>query len=117
MVNRKLIRPSLSELREQQQQVSSKFAGAQRKRVPPEQTNAEQYYYLKQMSSKTPMVIKLLDGELIRGVIEWYDRSCIKVNRETEPNLLILKHQIKYMFKENEVKGSDENVLTAEIEE
>jgi host factor-I protein len=117
MVNRKLIRPSLSDLREQQQQ-PQKYGNAQRKRIPPEQTNAEQYYYLKQMSSKTPMVIKLTDGEVIHGVIEWYDRYCIKVNRDTEPNLLIPKHQIKYMFKENEVKGSDENVMTSsEMEE
>jgi len=116
MVNRKLIRPSLSDLREQAANKYSSPGGqpaAQRRRVPPEQTNAEQYYYVKQMSSKTPMVIKLMDGELIRGVIEWYDRYCIKVNRETEPNLLIPKHQIKYMFKENEVKGSDENILTS----
>lgn len=120
MVNRKLIRPSLSDLREQQQPGPPKYANAQqqqRRRVPPEQTNAEQYYYLKQMSSKTPMVIKLADGELIHGVIEWYDRYCLKVNRDTEPNLLIPKHQIKYMFKENEVKGSDENILTSEMEE
>src|SRR5512132_3800430 len=116
MVNRKLIRPSLSDLRDQQMQ--PKFGNVQRKRVPPEQTNAEQYYYLKQMSSKTPMVIKLSDGELIHGVIEWYDRACIKVNRDAEPNLLIPKQQIKYMYKENEVKGSDENVLTSsEMEE
>ncbi len=108
MVNRKLIRPSLSDLREQP---SAKFANVQRKRVPPEQTNAEQYYYLKQMANKTPMLVKLLDGEEIHGVIEWYDRDCIKVNRETEPNLLFPKCQIKYMFKENEIKGSDENVL------
>ena len=116
MVNRKLIRPSLSDLREQQQG-PPKYGNAPRKRVPPEQTNAEQYYYLKQMSSKTPMVIKLVDGETIRGVIEWYDRFCIKVNREMEPNLLIPKHQIKYMYKENEIKGSDENVMTHDMEE
>lgn len=115
MVNRKLIRPSLSDLREQA--TSNKYANAQKKRVPPDQTNAEQYYYLKQMSSRTPIVVKLLDGEEIRGVIEWYDRNCIKVNRETEPNLLIPKHVIKYMYKENEVKGSDENVLPADEEE
>jgi len=63
------------------------------------------------------MVIKLVDGETIRGVIEWYDRFCIKVNREMEPNLLIPKHQIKYMYKENEIKGSDENVLTHDMGE
>jgi len=105
MVNRKLIRPSLSDLREQEQ---GKFSRGQRKRVPPEQTNAEEYYYLKQMAGKTPMVVRLVDGEEIRGVIEWYDKNCIKVNRETEPNLLIPKHSIRYMFKENEVKDLDE---------
>ncbi len=99
MANRKLIRPSLSDLREQS---SAKYANAQKKRVPPEQTNAEQYYYLKQMSAKTPMVVKLVDGEELRGVIEWYDKSCIKVNREGAPNLLLPKQSIKYMYKEEE---------------
>ena len=108
MVNRKLIRPSLSNLKEQP---PSKYIEGQRKRIPPEGTNAEQYYYLKQMSNKTPMVVKLVDGEEIFGMIEWYDKSCIKVNRETEPNLLIPKHVIKYIYKKNEVKESEGNVL------
>lgn len=105
MVNRKLIRPSLSELKEQAQ---NKYANAQRKRVPPEQTHAENYYYLKQMSGKNPMVVKLIDGEEIHGVIEWYDKHCIKVNRTSEPNLLIPKQNIKYIYKENEVKGEND---------
>ena len=105
MVNRKLIRPSLSELKEQGM---NKYATAQRKRVPPEQTFAENYYYLKQMSGKNPVVVKLVDGEEIHGVIEWYDKYCIKVNRASEPNLLIPKHNIKYIFKENEVKGEND---------
>ena len=71
--------------------------------APPEQTNAENFYYLKQMNSKTPMVIVMTDGEEIRGWIEWYDRACIKVNREGAPNLLIQKHWIKYLFKEEEL--------------
>ena len=47
----------------------------------------------------------LRDGEQIHGTIEWYDRDCIKVNRQDGPNLLVSKHSIKYMYKENE--GSD----------
>jgi sRNA-binding regulator protein Hfq len=95
-VNRKLIRPSLTELKEQS------AARQQRKKpVPPEQTNAENFYYVKQMQSKTPMVVVLCDGETIHGVIEWYDKQCIKVNRQTEPNLLIYKPSIKYLYKEN----------------
>src|SRR5687767_12386086 len=68
------------------------------KSPPPEVTHAENFYYLKQMNSKTPMVIVMNDGEQIHGCIEWYDRTCLKVNREGAPNLVIQKHCIKYLF-------------------
>ncbi len=74
--------------------------------APPETTNAENFYYLKQINTKTPIVIVMTDGELIRGWIEWYDKSCLKVNREGAPNLLIQKHCIKYLFKEEEIRES-----------
>jgi host factor-I protein len=70
-----------------------------KKSTPPEQTNAEQFYYSKQMQGKTHMVVLLTDGEQIEGVIEWYDRDCLKLNREGAPNLLLYKHCIKYMYK------------------
>lgn len=73
------------------------------KATPPEATNAENFYYLKQMSSKTPMVVVLTDGEELRGWIEWYDKSCLKLNRDGAPNLLIQKHCIKYLFKQEEL--------------
>jgi sRNA-binding regulator protein Hfq len=99
-VNRKLIRPNLADLKDQ---LASKSAAAPRpRRVPPEQTNAESFYYLKQMNSKTPMVVVLQDGEEIRGIIEWYDKNCLKLNRVDRPNLLLLKHNIKYLYKESE---------------
>src|ERR1700720_616921 len=79
-------------------------SGAGRKPAPPEQTNAENFYYQKQMQSKTPMVIVLRDGEEIHGMIEWYDKSCLKVSRNGQSNLLIYKPAIKYMFKEGENK-------------
>lgn len=120
MNNRKLIRPSLKDVKdtgnrpiEQQQPPimqnvpgQSNITFARRKHIPAEQTNAESFYYLKQMQTKTPMVITLQDGEQIRGVIEWYDRNCLKVNRHKEPNLMILKHNIKYIYKqEDEPRG------------
>ena len=70
-----------------------------KKAVPPEQTNAENFYYLKQMQSKTMMTIVLQDGEELHGVIEWYDKTCLKVNRDEGPNLLVYKPNIKYMYK------------------
>ena len=77
--------------------------GGGKKPAPPEQTNAENFYYQKQMQTRTQMVIVLRDGEEVHGIIEWYDRNCIKVNREDgQPNLMIYKPAIKYMYKEGE---------------
>jgi len=74
-----------------------------RKRPPPPmETNAELFYYKKQIDAHTPMVIVLLDGEEIEGTIEWYDRGALKVNRKSAPNLLLLKRNVKYMYKADE---------------
>ena len=110
--NRKLIRPSLNrndhnhgpahnhapaERRERDRPAAPAKKGA-----PAEQTNAENFYYQKQMQTKTSMVIVLRDGEEVHGTIEWYDKHCIKLNRTGAPNLVIYKPAIKYMFKEGE---------------
>ena len=97
--NRRLIRPPYNE--NKQQQTASKKP-PQKKAAPPEQTNAENFYYIKQMQSKTPMVIVLKDGEELHGCIEWYDKGCLKINRDGAPNLLIFKPNIKYMYKASE---------------
>jgi host factor-I protein len=97
-LNRRLIRPSLTEVKEQMA-TRKTTSTLNKKSIPPDQTNAENYYYVKQMQSKTPMVIVLKDGETLTGIIEWYDKGCLKVNREGAPNLLIFKPNIKYMYK------------------
>jgi len=77
--------------------------------VPPEQTHAESFYYKKQMDNRTLMVIVLQDGEELRGSIEWYDRGCIKLHRTEGPNLLVLKHNIKYMYKIEDAEGNGDS--------
>lgn len=125
-MNRKLIRTTLAEVKGKAREVpqprersngsrGSSERGQERaaqqqptsvqvkKRVPPPiETNAEIFYYKKQIDAHTVMVIVLLDGEEIEGTIEWYDRGAIKVNRKSAPNLLLLKRNIKYMFKADE---------------
>ncbi|MDQ2974896.1 MAG: hypothetical protein M3R69_05720 [Acidobacteriota bacterium] len=73
-----------------------------RRTPPPMETNAELFYYKKQIDAHTPMIIVLLDGEEIEGTIEWYDRGALKVNRKSAPNLLLLKRNVKYMYKADE---------------
>ncbi|MGD0013317.1 MAG: hypothetical protein ABSD56_02655 [Bryobacteraceae bacterium] len=96
--NRKLIRPALVEMKEQPS-ASRRNNSAPKRMVPPEQTNAENFYYVKQMQARTPMVFVLKDGETIEGTIEWYDRTCLKIHRDGAPNLLLYKPSIKYMYK------------------
>jgi sRNA-binding regulator protein Hfq len=123
-VNRKLIRPTLAEVRSKTretpvtapakpiivQRAVKEPSGAasaapqpaiqvRKRQPPPAETFAELYYYKKQIDAHTLMVIVLQDGEEVEGTIEWYDRNALKINRHTEPNLLLLKHNIKYMFK------------------
>ena len=109
--NRKLIRPALNrndhphtdgERRERIGDRADRGGSNAKKTPPPEQTHAENFYYQKQMQTKTPMVLVLQDGEEIHGVIEWYDKYCLKVNRTGAANLLIYKPSIKYMYKESE---------------
>ncbi len=128
-MNRKLIRTTLAEVKGKAREVpqprersngssraASDSGGQQRERAaqqhmpvqvkkrvpPPNETNAEIFYYKKQIDAHTPMVLVLLDGEEIEGTIEWYDRGALKVNRKGAPNLLVLKRNIKYIYKADE---------------
>ena len=102
-MNRKLIRPDLTELSEHRHTTLTTPKYFQKRRgIAPDQTNAESNYYLKQMANHTPMVIVLKDGDRIHGTIEWYDRAALKVNRADAPNILLMKDTVKYMYKEDD---------------
>jgi host factor-I protein len=107
MVNRKLFRPALPDVKEQYapraaQPSQRSEAPPRKKPAPPEQTFAENFYYVKQMQSRTPVAVVLTDGEVLHGIVEWYDRDCIKLTRHGSPNLLIYKHCIRYLYKDGE---------------
>jgi host factor-I protein len=103
MVNRKLFRPSLTEVKDQfTARPASGGAQAHKKPAPPEQTHAENFYWVKQMQARTPVAVVLTDGEVLRGTVEWYDRDCIKLTRYGSPNLMIYKQVIKYIYKDGE---------------
>lgn len=106
MVNRKLFRPPHAEAKEsygpRPAQSGPQSAPPRKKPAPPEQTFAENFYYVKQMQARTPVAVVLTDGQTLRGVVEWYDRDCIKLTRFGNPNLLIYKHCIRYVYKDGE---------------
>ena len=112
--NRKLIRPSLPRPLDAgrlhavtpvlpRAPQAARSAAPARKAAPPEQTHAENFYYQKQMQARIPLVFVLKDGEEIHGVLDWYDRQCLKVTRtDGQPNLLLYKPSIKYIYKQAE---------------
>jgi len=107
-MNRKLIRPNLTEIKERMSQDKEREKEAAHKRMhPPTDTFAESYYYLKQMNKKTPMAVVYTDGETVQGYIEWYDRNCIKLNRDNAPNLLIYKSSIRCIYKVEDVPDAE----------
>ena len=71
--------------------------GRKGKTPPPEET-FEEVAYLKWLGEKQkPVSIKLVDGEMVRGWIEYYDRNMVRLTREGAPNLFIFKHEIMYI--------------------
>lgn len=107
MVNRRMFRPGFQDAKEQAPPRANHGSGhsgpaPSKKPAPPEVTHAENFYWVKQMQSHTPMVIVLDDGEKLHGTIEWYDRDCIKLTRQGSPNLLLFKRVIRYIYKDGD---------------
>ncbi len=117
-VSRKLIRPTLPtpehhvEAGNGTSQIVERPARAerrdrpQRKSFAPEQTFAENFYFQKQLQTKTLLTVVLKNGETINGTVEWYDKNCVKLSRTGKPNLLLYKTAIRYIYKSAEdVRG------------
>ena len=66
----------------------------------PEQTFEEAKYLKRLIENATPVRVKMADGEEVRGTIEYYDQSFIRLTRDGEPNLFIFKQDIKYLSEE-----------------
>ena len=71
------------------------------KAAPPDSANQEVAYLKSLTERQQPVAIKLVDGETVRGWIEYYDRNMLRLTRDGQPNLFIFKHQIAYIEDSN----------------
>src|SRR5438132_13171498 len=71
-----------------------------RRQAAPETTFREAEYIDRLSKSRTPVVVKLIDGEEVKGWIEYYDKDIIRVTRETGPSLFIYKNRVKYLYED-----------------
>src|SRR5512147_298948 len=67
-------------------------------KTPPPEETMQEAAYLKMLGEKQkPVSIKLRDGEIVRGWVEYYDRYMVRLTREEGPNLFIFKSEIMYI--------------------
>jgi host factor-I protein len=71
------------------------------KPAPPPAETSEEASYLKALGEKQKHVrLKLVDGEIVEGWIEYYDKSMLRLTRQNQPNLFIFKHDVVYISEE-----------------
>jgi host factor-I protein len=71
---------------------------AKHTRTPPPEDTFEEAAFLKTLGEKQkPVSVKLMDGQIVHGWIEYYDRNMVRLTREGAPNLFIFKHEIMYI--------------------
>lgn len=66
----------------------------------PESTLEETNYLQHLTTTSAPVCVKLVTNEELRGVIEFFDSTFLRLTRQDGPNLFIYKHEIKYLYEE-----------------
>jgi host factor-I protein len=69
--------------------------------TPPEETSQEAAYLKSLGEKQRPVRIKLADGEIVNGWIEYYDKNMVRLTRDEKPNLFIFKHEIMYIAEDD----------------
>jgi host factor-I protein len=64
-------------------------------------TNEEAAHLSSLTEKKSAVSIKLVDGELVSGWIEYYDTNMVRLTRDGKPNLFIFKDRIAYIAEED----------------
>ncbi len=76
--------------------MTSPLSSRRRSKTPPPGETGQEALYLRSLSERQVIVnIKLRDGESVRGWIEYFDDSMLRLTREGQPNLFIYKNQIR----------------------
>ena len=71
-----------------------------RRQGAPETTFREAEYIDRLSKNRTPVVVKLIGGEEVRGWIEYYDKDIIRITRKTQASLFIYKNRVKYLYED-----------------
>ena len=81
------------------------------KNPPPGETGQEAMYLRSLSERKVPVAVKLRDGDVVKGWIEYFDDGMLRLTREGKPNLFIYKHQIRSISEAGRHRGHGEGVF------
>ena len=86
--------------------------------MPPPGETGQESLYLRSLSERQVIVtVKLRDGETVRGWIEYFDDTMLRLTRENAPNLFIYKNQIRTISevgRRRTARGADGGSLVRE---
>ena len=92
------------------------MATKKRHKGPPSNETGQEALYLKSLSDRqVPVAIKLRDGEVVNGWIEYFDDGMLRLTREGKPNLFIYKHQIRSITEVGKRRGPSEGSLVSGV--
>ncbi|MGA8730606.1 MAG: RNA chaperone Hfq [Terracidiphilus sp.] len=82
------------------------LSSRRRSKTPPPGETGQEALYLRSLSDRQiNVVIKLNDGETVRGWIEYFDDGMLRLTRDGKPNLFIYKHQIQTISEAGKKRG------------
>ncbi|HKF45910.1 MAG TPA: RNA chaperone Hfq [Terracidiphilus sp.] len=77
-----------------------------RSKTPPPGETGQEALYLRSLSERqVPVSVKLRDGEVVKGWIEYFDDGMLRLTRDGRPNLFIYKHQIRTITEAGKRRG------------
>lgn len=86
--------------------MTSPLSTRRRSKAPPPGETGQEALYLRSLSERQVVIqIKLRDGETVKGWIEYFDDTMLRLTREGQPNLFIYKHQIRSITEAGRKRG------------
>jgi host factor-I protein len=87
--------------------MTSPLSSRRRSKAPPPGETGQEALYLRSLSDRQVVVtVKLRDGETVRGWIEYFDDTMLRLTRDGQPNLFIYKHQIRSISESGRKRSS-----------
>jgi host factor-I protein len=64
----------------------------------PDHTQQEVKFLQRLVDERIPVCVRMSDNQEVKGTVEFYDATFIRLTREGAPNLFLYKQDLKYLY-------------------